>query len=138
VALGHADTSGDFRLGEARVVESEVRPTDFPERDIFAREILDHVFERTLARDNEAADIGGRQARVFGQQRQSAIAALARDNSVVAGLGARHDDQVVEQAVLRDGPGELFNAAERLPDLLWVGEDAVERDFDDVAHPALT
>jgi len=66
--------------------------------DIFAREILDDLFERTLAGDDEAADLGGRQARGFGQQRQSAIAALARDNFVVARLGARHDDEVVEQA----------------------------------------
>gem|GEM_PF-5597039 len=49
---GIGDAGGDFRLGEAGIVESEVRSTDFPERNILAREILDHVFERTLAGDD--------------------------------------------------------------------------------------
>ncbi|MEI9939294.1 MAG: hypothetical protein WDO69_18895 [Pseudomonadota bacterium] len=48
------------------------------------------------------------------------------------------NDEVVEQAVLLDRARQFVDAAERFPDLLGVRNNAVERDSDDVAHPALT
>ncbi len=83
-------------------MEAEVGAPDFPNRNVFAYDVLDDVFVGSVAGDDEATHLGRPEPTVFGEQRERSVSALACDDLVVAGLGKGAHYEVLQQAVLRD------------------------------------
>jgi hypothetical protein len=123
-----ADARSDLCLRETGLVEAEVGASDLPHGNVLAHDVLDDVLVGAVARNDEAAHLGGLEPTVVREHCERPVSALASDDFIVASFRERTHHEVLKEAVLRDRAAELVDAVKRSPYLVHVRPNARERD----------